>query len=293
MLAREGVHDAGGQLLHVGAVDPLADLLDQDGVGLADVKDEVLLLVGEQAADHIVGRDVPARYHPDDEHHPGHIGGKVQLPRLGIDVAGQDVVQHHVLDKIGFVELFVVVLLDALQADRQHGGKLGGGLVRALYKHGVIVVLGAGKLLVTVTAPGKAVLTGHALGHKVLLHLADQIQLRAGDDGAGLIHHTDHTVDRVLHLVDHALKYSVGHKRIPLFLDCTGRETGLSYFHNFAALQSIFYTKEFTFATYFTKKDCNFLVKLSSRAFSRPKTTCKRGSAPIVAVKCDACLKVW
>src|SRR5699024_12461195 len=58
-----------------------SDLLDQDGVGLADVKDEVLLLVGEQAADHIVGRDVPARYHPDDEHHPGHIGGKVQLDR--------------------------------------------------------------------------------------------------------------------------------------------------------------------------------------------------------------------
>ena len=85
-----------------------------------------------------------------------------------------------------------------------------GGLVRALYKHGVIVVLGAGKLLVTVTAPGKAVLTGHALGHKVLLHLAIKFSSRAGDDGAGLIHHTDHTVDRVLHLVDHALKYSVG-----------------------------------------------------------------------------------
>src|SRR5699024_4495894 len=157
----------------------------------------------------IVGRDVPARDHPHDEHHAGHVGGKVQLPGLGVNIAGQDVVQHHILDEIGFVELFVVVLLDALQADGQHGGKLAGRLVHALYEHRIIVVLGVGKLLIAVTAPGKAVLTGHALGHKVLLHLADQIQLRAGDDGAGLVHHTDHTVDRVLHLVDHALKYSV------------------------------------------------------------------------------------
>ena len=48
MLAGEGVHNAGGQLLHIGAVDALADLLDQNGVRLADVEDEILLLVGEQ-----------------------------------------------------------------------------------------------------------------------------------------------------------------------------------------------------------------------------------------------------
>ena len=34
VLARQGVHNAGGQLFHIGAVDALADLLDQDGVGL-------------------------------------------------------------------------------------------------------------------------------------------------------------------------------------------------------------------------------------------------------------------
>ena len=91
------------------------------------------------------------------------------------------------------------------------------------------------------------------------------------DRVVGVVDETDHTVDRVLHLVDHALKYSVGHKRIPLFLDCTGRETGLSYFHNFAALQSIFYTKEFTFATYFTKKDCNFLGEIIFQGIFKAK----------------------
>ena len=139
---------------------------------------------------------------------------------------------------------FSLVLLDALQADGQHGGKLAGRLVHALYEHRIIVVLGVGKLLIAVTAPGKAVLTGHALGHKVLLHLADQIQLRAGDDGAGLIHHTDHTVDRVLHLVDHALKYSVGHKRIPLFLDCAGPGTSDWHISTISPHYNLYFTQK-------------------------------------------------
>ena len=60
MLTGQGVHDAGSQLLHIGAVDALADLLDQHGVGLADIEHKVLLLVREQAADHIVSGDVAA-----------------------------------------------------------------------------------------------------------------------------------------------------------------------------------------------------------------------------------------
>ena len=223
MLAGQGVHDAGGQLLHIGAVDALADLLDQDGVRLADVEDEVLLLVGEQAAHHVVSGNVAAAGDADDEHHAGDVGGKVELTGLGVDVAGQDVVQHHVLDKVGFVELLVVILLDALQADGQHSGKLACSLVRTFHKNGIIVMLCAGELLVGVAIPHEAVTGRQTLCHKALAHLADQIQLRAGDDSAGLIHHADHAVDRVLHLVDHALKYSIGHKWIPLFLSCANR----------------------------------------------------------------------
>jgi hypothetical protein len=49
-------------------------------------------------------------------------------------------------------------------------------------------------------------------------------------------------------------------------------------FTNFAALQSIFYTKEFTFATYFNKKDDSFLLKLSFGAFAGQKSAFLRGS---------------
>ena len=102
-------------------------------------------------------------------------------------------------------------------------GKLARSLVRTFHKNGIIVMLCAGELLVGVAIPHEAVTGRQTLCHKALAHLADQIQLRAGDDSAGLIHHADHAVDRVLHLVDHALKYSIGHKWIPLFLSCANR----------------------------------------------------------------------
>ena len=76
MLAGQGIHDAGSQLFHIGAVDALADLLDQYGIRLADIEHKVLLLVGEQAADHIVGGDIAAAGNTHDEHHAGNIGGK-------------------------------------------------------------------------------------------------------------------------------------------------------------------------------------------------------------------------
>ena len=170
---------------------------------------------GEQAADHIVGRDIAAAGNTHDEHHAGNIGGKVQLAGLGVDIAGQDVVQHHVLDKVGLIKLFVVVLLDALQADGQHGGKLTSRLVHAFHEYCIIIMLGAGELLIGVAIAHKAVACGQTLRHETLAHLADQVQLRAGNDSAGLIHHADHPVDRIFHLVDHALKYSIGHNGYP------------------------------------------------------------------------------
>src|SRR5699024_699156 len=101
VLARKGVHNGGGQLFHIAGAVVRLDLLDQHGVGLADVKDKVLLLVREQAADHVVGRDIVGAGNTDQQHHPLHVRDKMQLPRLGVDIAGQDIVQHDIFDKIG------------------------------------------------------------------------------------------------------------------------------------------------------------------------------------------------
>ena len=141
----------------------------------------------------------------------------MQLAGLGVDIAGQDVIQHHVLDEVGLVELLVVVLLDALQADGEQAGKLSGSLVGAFHIHGVIVVLVGAELMVAAAVLDEAV-AGQALGHKAVPHLADHVQIGTGNHGAGLIHHTDHPIDGVLHLVDNTLKHSVCHNTLPFYL---------------------------------------------------------------------------
>ena len=64
----------------------------------------------------------------------------------------------------------------------------------------------------------------------------------------------------------------------PFPLLCKPQVGGIVIFNNFAALHFIFYTKEFTFATYFTKKNSSFMLKLSFGAIFEPKRAFLRGS---------------
>ena len=63
----------------------------------------------------------------------------------------------------------------------------------------------------------------------------------------------------------------------PFPLLCKPQVGGIVIFNNFAALHFIFYTKEFTFATYFTKKFF-FLVEIIFRGHFRAKRAFLRGS---------------
>ena len=67
------------------------------------------------------------------------------------NITGQDIIQHHILDEIGFIKLFIVVLLDALQADGQQRSKLGGSGIVAFHKHSIIVMFCVGELVVGIT----------------------------------------------------------------------------------------------------------------------------------------------
>mgnify|MGYP000046033577 CR=1 FL=1 len=75
------------------------------------LKTKSFCLSGKRPLDDIVGGNIIAGGHADQQYDALHVGDKVQLPRFGVDVAGQDVVEHYVLDEVGLVEFFVVVLL--------------------------------------------------------------------------------------------------------------------------------------------------------------------------------------
>ena len=59
---------------------------------------------------------------------------------------------------------------------------------------------------------------------------------------------------------------------------CKPQRQPVVIFNNLAALHFIFYTKEFTFATVFNKKNNSFLLKLSFGAIFCQKSAFLRGS---------------
>ena len=137
-LAAQGVHDGAGQFFQVLALDARLGLFDQYDVVFADVEDKILLLVREEILNHIKGRDVVGRHDADEQHHPGDVGVEVQLPRLDIDVTGQDVVQNHVFDEVVAVVLLIIILLDAGKRNCQDVAEFHGHLIRAFYKHRIL-----------------------------------------------------------------------------------------------------------------------------------------------------------
>ena len=169
------------------------------------------MFVREKTADDIVGGNIVAGGHANQQHNTLHVGDEVQLPRLGVDIAGQDVVEHDVLDEVRLIEFFVVILLDALQADGQHGGELLSCGVGALDKDSIVVVLCVGELVIGIAITHKSIPGSLTHGCNALTHFADLPQFRAGNDGAGLINDADNTIHCVFHLVDHILEYPVCH----------------------------------------------------------------------------------
>ena len=211
MFALQGIHNGSCQLFHIAGIVIRADFFHQHGICFADVEHEVFLFIREQAADHIISGNIIAGGNADQQNHALHIRNKVQLPRFGVNITGQDIIQHHILDEIGFIKLFIVVLLDALQADGQQRSKLGGSGIVAFHKHSIIVMFCVGELVVGITVLFKGIPGRQAGNSKAFPHFADLPQLGAGDDGSRFVHHAYHAVDRVLHLVDHVLEYPVCH----------------------------------------------------------------------------------
>ena len=118
-LAGKGVHNGAGQLVQVLGLNAGTDFLHQGDVRLVDVDDEILALIGEQVLHHIIGGNVRFVGNLNQHAHAAHVGIETELPGLEIDIAGQDVIQNHVLDKVAAVVLFIVILLDAAQGDSQ------------------------------------------------------------------------------------------------------------------------------------------------------------------------------
>ena len=133
----------------------------------------------------------------------------MQLPRLGKNIAGQNIIQNNILDEIAAVILFIVVLLDAGERDAEHPAHLGGQIIGAGNEHRVFGFHLGAKGFVGDAVAHKQFAVFPKIDRQKVVRLADLGQVAAGNDGGAFVDHADHTVNGVPHLIDQSLEQSV------------------------------------------------------------------------------------
>ena len=129
----------------------------------------------------------------------------MQLTRLQIDVAREDIVQNQVLDEIIAVILLVIILLDDNERAGENGGVLRSLVVCTLDKNRR---LGSGvrtEGTVAVAVVDKALALTDLLYGDVGGGLADLAEIAAGKDGAGRLDNAYGSVDGISHLMNDCL----------------------------------------------------------------------------------------
>ena len=137
-LCAESVYDGAGELLEILGGYTGLDLLDQSDIGLVDVDDIILALIGEEILDNVIGGHICLGGDLDQHDDTADIAVEAQLARLEIDISGQDIVEDNILYKIGAIVLFIIILLDRRERNCKELSVLLSDLVAALYKNGIV-----------------------------------------------------------------------------------------------------------------------------------------------------------
>ena len=210
-LARKRVYNGAGKLIDVARVDVGANLLHERDVRLIDVDDEILVLVREQILHHVVRGNIGLVRHFDEHADAADIRVEAQLAALQINVAGQDVIEDNVFDEIAAVILFIVILLDAVQRNSQKADIFCGFRVVAGDEHCVFRARAAAEGFICVVAGNKCSLRCNVFRRYGFRYFADLAELAARDNHGGLVDDADRAVNGITHLMNDALKQSIGH----------------------------------------------------------------------------------
>ena len=141
----------------------------------------------------------------------------MQLAGLQIDIAGQDIVQNDVFNKVSAVILFIIILFDAGKGNRQQGCIFRGKFIGPLDKHRIIIFGMGAEGLKGVAVADEKVRRSQRIGRNQFHRFADSPQIAARNNHGRFIDDADGSVNHVTHLMDNTLKQPVGHTQFPSF----------------------------------------------------------------------------
>ena len=130
----------------------------------------------------------------------------MKLSRLEIDIARKNIVENDVLDEVGTVILFIIILLDAGEGHAEQLRVFLRILVGSLHKDSIVVLGAAAKGLVSIAVDHKGRGGAERFGIDTLVDLTDFSKLGARDDNGSFVNHADCSVNSILHLMHYTLK---------------------------------------------------------------------------------------
>ena len=205
LLAR-GTKDACGKLLKVLGGGTVCKLLDNNDILLGNVDDIILVLIGHDGLDNLIGGKVGCtlELYNDD----GAVLVIIEMKLVGFDVnvVGENVVKDDVLDERALVILLVIEALDTAERYCKHLCGFICLFVCTLYEYDAVILAAGGEESVGVAVEDDALLRVCKLLSYTLLGLSDSTKLGAGNNDAVLVDNTNGVADNLLHLVNNGLE---------------------------------------------------------------------------------------
>ena len=146
------------------------------------------------------------------------VGIEMELLCLDINIAREDIIHNYVLDEGTLVGLLVIKILDVRERYGKHFGEDLSHLVLALNEDEIFGLdsvaygaIGVSSLAIRLKRRNEK----HAVAHTGS-GLSDLYELGTRDNDTVLIDDSDNAVYAILHLMNYALKQSVGHPKKPI-----------------------------------------------------------------------------
>ena len=151
-------------------------------------------------------QNIVCGYDTHQQNHTADFCVEVQLTSLDDNIARQYVIQYHVFDEVVAIVLFIIVLLDIEQGDCQDVGILCSSIIHALNEHGILRLCTGAERLIGIAVTDENIVYIAEIQRNELVGRSHLGEIAAGDDGCGIIYHTNRCVDGIPHLVNQSLK---------------------------------------------------------------------------------------
>ena len=204
--ASESINDGTCKFFKICDFDAGSDLFNKNDIGFAYAENKVFGFIREEILDNIKNGDIVCGKNADEENNSRNIGGEAKFPCFDINIAGKDVIENYVFNKVCAVIFFIIILFDSCKRNCHKGAELCGKFIGACNKNRKFGFFIGTEGFICKSVANMTFLGGTEIGYKEIISFAGARKVTASYNRSAIINNADSTTDTVMHLVYYTLK---------------------------------------------------------------------------------------